>query len=241
MNARKWSQQLAHLLLRDEEMKNTNLTKAHFFNVKEKHWEKTISALTRYGVSKGNDTDTMDDFAKEFVMGLIEDDTLRPHLESGKEVKTSVLTAWFGQFMIRKWMILGKDASCRALMGAQSQAERKNKKLYTLSAEQTAQITYEGGDDDVRKASVDYYIPENESIEDVLHRESVASLVSETLEKRFGERAQYFQNLYKTEVEGTYKSRAEWSRAWQISYRDLNRDVEIMYETIRSLGEDGKL
>jgi len=241
MNARKWSQQLASLLIRDEEMKNTNLTKAYFFNVKDRNWEKTAKALTYYGVSKGNDSETMDDFAKEFIMGLIDTDTLRPHLESGKEIKMSVLTAWFGQFMIRKWMILGKDASCRTLMGAQSQAERKNKKLYTLSAEQTAQITYEGGDDDVRKASVDYYMPESETIEDSLHRESVIELVSETFEKRFGERAQYFQDLYKTEVEGTYKSRAEWSRAWSISYRDLTRDVETMYEAIRELGEDGKL
>ena len=235
-NAKRWTKQLADLLIKDE--MSTNLTRSYFFNVKSKAWEKTVSALTRYGCSKGNSADDMHDFATEFLSDLIEKDTLRPFLQEGKEVKMSVITSWFGQFMIRKWQYLGKDASCRTVMGAQSQAERKNKKLYTLTSDNAAEIAVSSVDDSGRAQSVDYFRRDEETAEDILQREETRSMISEQINKRFGERADFYQRLYTTEIEGTFKNRSEWSRSWDIPYRDLNKALTELYSAVKELGED---
>jgi len=238
-NAHLWSKQLADLLIKDE--MDDNLTRSYLFSVKDNTWEKTLNALKRYGCSKGNQEDEMHDFATEFMLDLIDKDTLRSYLVEGKEVKMSVLTAWFGQFMIRKWQYLGKDASCRALMGAQSQAERKNKKLYTLTSDQVAEISLSGGDESKRNMNVDYFRRDEMTIEDVLHQETVRDCIRKQINDRFGERADFYQSLYETEIDGAFKTRTEWARTWKIPYRDLNKALDELHSAVRELGEDAIL
>jgi len=247
--ARHWTRQLVLLLQKDEV--EGNLTRKYLFDPKTNAWEKILKSLIRYGCSQGNSHEDMHDFATEFLSDLIckeekktglvkQTDVLRPFLEEGKEIKISVLTAWFNHFMIRKWQVIGKDASGRTITGAQSQAERKNKKRYTDTLEGAAKIHLTGGDESGRNMNVDYSQPDEETADEALHRQIVRENIVKQIDRRFGERAGFYHSLYQTEIDGTFKTKSEWARSWNLPYNELNKAINNLHSAIRDLGEEAR-
>lgn len=196
-----------------------NYTKEYFFTSRARNWERVHGLFSRYASQKT--PNEAFDLASEYLMELIDKDTLAPFLEKGEKIKDSVLLTWFGQFMIRRWMVYGKDAHMRAHMGVKSQAEQKNGKDYTLTASEVVNVSVQK-DEEGAISSVDYYYEGYKTdAERAVEEEDMKKQIYDRLTANFGDRAEYYISIYETEMEGKYDTRVQWAEAWKVPYRDL--------------------
>lgn len=110
----------------------------------------------------------IEDHVQTFLLRLVERDTLRPHLQDGKEPTPSVLRIWLYQSACTEMRGWGVDASLRTSRGAKTNRDRlvdkgEKPEAPVVHASPVSEVSNFAESGDV---STDYYDPEARTVED---------------------------------------------------------------------------
>ncbi len=128
----------------------------------------------------------IEDHVQTFLLRLVERDTLRPHLQDGKEPTPSVLRIWLYQSACTEMRGWGVDASLRKSRGAKTNRDRlvekgKKPEAPVIHASPVAELRSFSESEEIGS---DYYDPESRTVEDRLADLQLVEAYRSRIEKR---------------------------------------------------------